>query len=550
MTNFIYSQLVRVGAHIGARAKNFWFLASWMVLGIAKNCCVLDLQYSLLIFKLSFSVLRSTVFFKAPIWFVNLDKTKEDAIMTGALLCGEFFCNKYWISGVLSNYFHVFMMLRKFINTPFFLRSKQLVLKLAELVEYWFLTRFTWPRLLFVSSAFYNRRVIREALRTGIPCIVITDTLYTTDYMLFPIPGNDQSVSAIEFYNHFIASVVLRLKFVNMICWFINIRQTPRLILFNEWVNAKISEFQTKGLKKKFLTYSYSLIGKKFIAAGISLGFMRSGSYDRQYLFYFDMNISDFNAQTSFLQFIKVQYILQGIEDIFFTKIWLKTGLFGIKRIRRRTKRFFCKSPKRLGIINFLQSRTDIPDLENSGCYTYMIQGILLMSFLKYYDFSYFKRFKKIGWKFFKKLRQSIFLIMGTFFIFKAKFNFKQNSKLQFFTILLKVKLAIVNFDDDITLHLLKVRKDNLWFWTVANLRFNCLWPITSELHWFFIGYLYNLKLPRRIQNFLLASFNYNWNVIYSNLWWWNYVLESRIVSNRNRLAVKQIKKLWNHYFI
>jgi len=152
-----------------------------------------------------------------------------------------------------------------------------------------------------------------------------------------------------------------------------------------------------KGIKKKFLTYSYSLIGKKFISRGISLGFMRSGSYNKQYFIYFDMNFSDFNAQTCFMQFVKAQTILQIIDDILFTKIWFKAGLFGIKRKRRRTKRFFCKSPKRLGIIYFLQARTTIQNLANSGCYIYMIQGLLLMSFLKYYDISYFKRFKKIG---------------------------------------------------------------------------------------------------------------------------------------------------------
>jgi len=49
----------------------------------------------------------------------------------------------------------------------------------------------------------------------------------------------------------------------------------------------------------------------------------------------------------------------------------------GSKRKRRRTKRFFCKSPKRLGIIYFLQARTTIQNLANSGCYIYMIQGLL-----------------------------------------------------------------------------------------------------------------------------------------------------------------------------
>jgi hypothetical protein len=160
-------------------------------------------------------------------------------------------------------------------------------------------------------------RVIKEALRTGIPCITITDTLYTTDYILFPIPGNDQSVSAVDFYNQFIASIILRLKFVNIICWFINVRQNSRLISFNEWLSLKLSTF--KGRKTK--NFSYSLLGRKFISTGVSLGFMRSGSYNKQYLIYFDMIFSNFNAQACFMQFVKVQNMLQDIETILFTKI-------------------------------------------------------------------------------------------------------------------------------------------------------------------------------------------------------------------------------------
>jgi len=92
-----------------------------------------------------------------------------------------------------------------------------------------------------------------------------------------------------------------------------------------------------------------------------------------------------------------------------------------------------------------------------------MVQGIFLMSFLKYYDLSYFKRFKKIGWKFFKKLRQSIFLIMGTYFILKFNsINFKQNNIFYSFNFIFKIKLVPKIINDDIILTVLKVRRDNL----------------------------------------------------------------------------------------
>jgi hypothetical protein len=271
---------------------------------------------------------------------------------------------------------------------------------------------------------------------------------------------------------------------------------------------------------------------------------MRSGSYNKQYLIYFDMIFSNFNAQACFMQFVKVQNMLQDIETILFTKIWLKTGLFGIKRIRRRTKRFFCKSPKRLGVINFLQSRTAILDLMNSGGFIYITQSIFLMSLFRYYDISFFKRFKKIGWKFFKKLRPSVFFIIGTFFIFKNISIIKNPKIKQFFKKFSRFsRSAVGNFDTNILLNKFIVRRDNLWFWNVANLRFNSLWPISLDLSWFFVGYLYNLKLPNLIKKFFFAPFSYSWTFIYANLWWRKFFVPLKIQKRYKKKIFAKLKE-------
>lgn len=65
----------------------------------------------------------------------------------------------------------------------------------------WLLTRFTWPRAVFISSVFYSKVIVRECVSFSIPCIGVIDTNVKSQAVNVPVPGNDDSVEAIVFYN-------------------------------------------------------------------------------------------------------------------------------------------------------------------------------------------------------------------------------------------------------------------------------------------------------------------------------------------------------------
>jgi ribosomal protein S2 len=88
-------QLIVAGAHLGHSIKNLLFLATWLVYGCYGNLCLIDLRKTLYAFRLGFRILQRVVFLKQPVWFVNLDQTKEDYVRFGASLAGEFFCSKF-----------------------------------------------------------------------------------------------------------------------------------------------------------------------------------------------------------------------------------------------------------------------------------------------------------------------------------------------------------------------------------------------------------------------------------------------------------------------
>ncbi len=531
MINFTYLQLINVGAYLGYGKKNLFFLSTWMVFSIYKNICLLDLNYSFLFIKLSLSVLRSTVSFKQPIWFVNLDQTKADYVKSGALLCGEFFCNQFWIRGMVSNYLAVFTIFRKFFTTPFFMRSKRSIKKIENLALNWFLTRFTWPRIAFVSGLSSNLPAILEFFTTGIPCIAIADTRFLTTNVLFPIPGNEQSALSSQFYNQFIGYAILRLKFVNVMNWFLNIRSSKRLISFSEWLQMK---FQQKNHDyKKNLFYNHGFSYRYLLYKG--LGFSFYGVDNLSKLFTkFNFSTSKYKSSIDLVfiskKFFNSNILYQGFGLACQTKVWLRFSNFGFNTKNFKRNRFICHlvSKMRIGGIQFLINKLKIENLRNSGCFIFIVQAIFINYFLKFFPSSIFYNYKvkfknKVG--LFRSiilhgLLPCIFVNLNTFIIkFNTKFfvslpkiNVIKNKYIKRKLSLLcrkskNIKLSFLNFNLW-NMHILKINK----FWFV--------WPVPNMLFWYFVSYFDYFKFVKvNISNLNNNMIFFNWNFIYLNSW-------------------------------
>lgn len=113
--------------------------------------------------------------------------------------------------------------------------SEYFKLRKKEFLEDWLLTRFTWPRAIFISSVFYSPVVVKETSSFNIPSIGIVDTNTRSQAINLPIPGNDESIEAIIFYNETISDWILLAKFSFIFMWFTNVRSRQRLVDFKNW---------------------------------------------------------------------------------------------------------------------------------------------------------------------------------------------------------------------------------------------------------------------------------------------------------------------------
>jgi len=75
---------------------------------------------------------------------------------------------------------------------------------------------------------------VREALALGIPCFGVVDTNTMSNFITVPLPGNDESMDCMVFYNDSVANFILAKKFLIIITWFYACRSARRLMTFKQ----------------------------------------------------------------------------------------------------------------------------------------------------------------------------------------------------------------------------------------------------------------------------------------------------------------------------
>ena len=239
--HFGYYQLINNSVQIGHNCKNCEFFSGWFVFALRENVTIIDLFKTSISLKYAFSVLSATINVHGPIWFVGLDTVKRSYLMMAALMCGEYFLVSQWINGLISNYLYMF----KFLNNQMNIVANTNRNKYKELSENWYRTRYTWPRLLFVSNSLESLSPIKEALDKSITVVTLTDTNAHSQSGHIIIPGNDDSTDSLLFFNFTIANFISQNKFAKVITWFSNIRVRERKVSLKNWLKKMYFEKKT-----------------------------------------------------------------------------------------------------------------------------------------------------------------------------------------------------------------------------------------------------------------------------------------------------------------
>jgi ribosomal protein S2 len=216
-----------------------------------------------------------------PVWFINLDPAAGIIVRSHAKFCGEFSATSVWINGLISNYngvYNTFIKFKKIAFSAFTAKNKNAF----SLFKPWYFTRSTWPRATFISSVHNSYSPTKESLQLNIPCLGIVDTNVYTHVVSVPIPGNDESIDCLVFYNDFVAQYVLSQKYLNITSWFFSVRRGHRFLSFKNWIIKKgKSKKKVKNNSISLVKFSFNFV--KHFSLGMRAFFSQNQKYSRAY---------------------------------------------------------------------------------------------------------------------------------------------------------------------------------------------------------------------------------------------------------------------------
>jgi small subunit ribosomal protein S2 len=277
LEKFSYNQLMWYGVHIGHSFLTSLFYTSWLIYSYTSNILILNLFKTLQGMRSGLSSIIGAVSSYSPIWFINLDQSAGIPVRYLAGSCGEFSVTSFWINGFISNYVSVYNTYRKLKKISWFAhpaKNKNAV----DIYKIWYLTRNTWPRTVFISNVNSSYQPAKETISLGIPCIGIVDSNTYTHVVSIALPGNDDSVECLVFYNEFISKFILLKKFSLILLWFFNIRKNKRLLAFKDWIKHKENHSAKLSSKTVDLKFNFSFF--RNINLGMKILFSSNSKYN------------------------------------------------------------------------------------------------------------------------------------------------------------------------------------------------------------------------------------------------------------------------------
>lgn len=240
---FRYEHLINLGVHLGHNYENSLIESAWMVYAFRERLLIIDLFKFLRIIRIAFDVIKHAINKRCPIWFVNLEPSFDRYTRIAAEKCGEFSTTLYWIKGMLSNFGKTTKSFLKLSKLNRFVKNRKN--RLFDInYKRWLFTRYTWPRAIFISSVESSYFAANEANSFLIPSIGIVDTTTDSQTSSVAVPGNDDSLECIVFYNNMICSYILYRKIVGVVIWFFNVRRARRVVNFKDWLFKKSSNIK------------------------------------------------------------------------------------------------------------------------------------------------------------------------------------------------------------------------------------------------------------------------------------------------------------------
>ncbi len=213
--------LLEAGVHFGHQAHRWNPKMAPHLYGVRNGIHVIDLSQTVPMAHRALQTISDTVAAGGRVLFVATKRQAQEAIADAAARCGQFYVNRRWLGGTLTNWKTVSNSISRLKKLEEMLAGEAQGFTKKERLD---LQRERdkldnslggiknmggVPELLFVIDTNKEDIAIKEARRLNIPVVAILDSNCDPDGITLPIPGNDDAGRAIALYCELVARAVI-----------------------------------------------------------------------------------------------------------------------------------------------------------------------------------------------------------------------------------------------------------------------------------------------------------------------------------------------------
>ena len=218
-------ELLEAGIHFGHQTRRWNPKMARYIYGQRNGIYLIDLQHTLRQLYRTYGLIRDIVSQGGHVLFVGTKRQAQEPVRIEAERCGMYYVTTRWLGGTLTNYQTVRQSIGELFRLQtiekdgtidkFSKKEAAMMRKQRVKLEKNLLGIQNMPGLpdaVFVVDVGREDIAVKEARRLKIPCIGVIDTNCDPDDVDFPIPGNDDSIRAINLYCKLIADAVIEGK--------------------------------------------------------------------------------------------------------------------------------------------------------------------------------------------------------------------------------------------------------------------------------------------------------------------------------------------------
>lgn len=221
-TEVTMKALLEAGVHFGHQTKRWNPKMRPYIFTERHGIHIIDLQQTVGLLEEACNFVSDLAASGSRVIFVGTKKQAQDTVRTESARCGQYFVDRRWLGGTLTNFVTIRSRLRYLadLETQFETGQIQALPKQEQILKERELSRLRLslgglkdmnqlPGAIFVIDPKREHIAIAEAQRLGVPIIAMVDTNCDPDMIDYVIPANDDAIRSVRLITSRIADAIL-----------------------------------------------------------------------------------------------------------------------------------------------------------------------------------------------------------------------------------------------------------------------------------------------------------------------------------------------------